>query len=53
VHRQLPDDGEVAGLLAHVADRRAERTTTADGALVTLAEQTANRGTPADAEASS
>jgi RNA polymerase sigma factor (sigma-70 family) len=45
LHRQLPDDGEVAGLLAlmlQTAARRPARST-ADGALVPLAEQDRSR----------
>jgi len=45
VHRQLPEDGEVAGLLALMllTDARRPARTTADGALVPLAEQDRGR----------
>jgi RNA polymerase sigma factor (sigma-70 family) len=45
VHRQLPEDGEVAGLLALMllTDARRAARTTADGALVPLAEQNRSR----------
>jgi RNA polymerase sigma factor (sigma-70 family) len=45
LHRQLPDDGEVAGLLALMllTDARRPARSTADGALVPLAEQDRSR----------
>jgi RNA polymerase sigma factor (sigma-70 family) len=45
VHRQLPDDGEVAGLLALMllTDARRQARTRPDGALVPLAEQDRDR----------
>ena len=45
LHRQLPDEGEVAGLLALMllTEARSAARTTADGALVPLAEQDRSR----------
>ena len=49
LHERLPDDGEVAGLLALMllTDARRPARTGPDGALVPLAEQDRSRGTPA------